>query len=61
MLIIRNAIVNTISGEAIENGFVAVNDGKILKTGGMPVPEELLKGAELLDAKGMQLYPGFID
>ena len=61
MLIIRNAIVNTISGGAIENGFVAVNDGKILKTGCMPVPEELSKGAEFLDANGMQLYPGFID
>jgi len=61
MLIIRNAIVNTISGGAIENGFVAINDGKILKTGGVPVPDELLKGAELLDANGMELYPGFID
>lgn len=59
MLIIHGT-VHTMDGPAIDNGFVAIREGKIWKVGPM---EECLadwKG-ETLDARGGHILPGFVD
>ncbi len=58
MLAITNARVVTITGEIIPRGSVLIDNGKILEVGTdiSPPPE-----AEIVDARGMWLTPGFID
>ena len=53
-----NARVVTVSGTAIENGTVVMEDGIITAVGaGMDVPA----GARILDGAGRTVYPGLID
>jgi imidazolonepropionase-like amidohydrolase len=61
MFIIKNATIHTITGGVIEKGYVLVRDGKIHEVSKNSEPPELENGAELIDAKGMHLFPGFID
>lgn len=57
-IIIRNAIVHTVSGETIQNGCVLFKDGKITEIGiNLPFPGD----AEAIDAKGQHVYPGLMD
>lgn len=50
--------VHPVSGPVIPNGTVVLRDGKILAVGAkIAVP----KGAVVVNAKGLQVYPGFID
>lgn len=50
--------VHPVSGPAIQNGTVVMRDGRIVAVGkGLAAP----KGAVVVNAKGMQIYPGFID
>lgn len=49
--------VHTVSGDAIENGTVLVQAGKIIGVGaGIDAPED----AEVVDLSGKHLYPGFV-
>ncbi len=55
---IENARIVTLAGAPIENGTLVIVDGKIAAVGaGVAVPA----GAERIDGKGLQIYPGFFD
>lgn len=55
---IRGAKIYTLAGPPIENGTVVIRDGKIAVVGAdVAVPA----GAQVIDGKGLQVYPGFFD
>ena len=55
---ITHAKVFTLAGPPIEDGTVLVHDGKISAVGsGISIPA----GAQAIDAKGLQVYPGLFD
>ena len=55
---IRNARIVTVSGPLIENGTVVIRNGKIEAVGSnVAVPS----GAEVIDGRGLVVYPGMID
>jgi imidazolonepropionase-like amidohydrolase len=57
-ILIRNATIHPISGQDITNGSVLIQGGKIAGVGQkLTAP----KGATIIDAKGLHLYPGMID
>jgi imidazolonepropionase-like amidohydrolase len=50
--------VFTLAGDAIDNGTLLIRDGKILAVGAnISAPA----GAQVIDAKGLQVYPGLFD
>jgi len=56
--VITNARVVPVSGPAIENGTVVIQNGKIAAVGtNVSIPA----GAERIDGKGLSVYPGMID
>jgi imidazolonepropionase-like amidohydrolase len=56
--VIKNAKIITVSGAVIDNGTVVIKDGKIVAVGAtVSAPA----GAEVIDAKGLSVYPGMID
>lgn len=58
MLLIKNAKVFTMAGELIENGCILVENGKIKEVGtDLVAPLD----AEIIDAEGKNVFPGFID
>ncbi len=55
---ITHAKIFTLAGSAIEDGTVVFRDGKITAVGaGIDIPA----GAQVIDAKGLQVYPGIFD
>lgn len=57
MIYIKNGVINTITKGIVE-GDMLIHDGKIQEiSDGLIVPLD----AEIIDAKGMYIYPGFID
>ena len=56
--VIRNARIVTVSGPAIENGTIVVNNGKIETVGANATAPA---GAIEIDARGLNVYPGMID
>lgn len=55
---ITGARIVTVSGNPIENGTIVIQDGKIAAIGAnVSVPA----GAERIDGKGLQIFPGMID
>ncbi len=55
---IRGGTVHTLAGAPIERGTVVIEDGLISDVGaGVRVPA----GADVIDASGLQVYPGFFD
>src|ERR1041384_3001685 len=55
---IRNARIVTVSGPDIENGTLVIRDGKIEAVGAnVSIPS----GAQMIDARGLSVYPGMID
>ena len=57
-ILIRNATVHTLAGEPLEKTSVLVQDGKIAGVGrGLKAP----RGAEVIKADGLHLYPGLFD
>lgn len=56
---IINATINTMEGRVIQNGYVRICEGKFNELGEMS--EYSPDGAEVMDAKGLTMYPGFID
>lgn len=58
MIAIKNARVYPVDGPVIENGTVLVDNGKVVRVGArVSVPAE----AEVIDAGGRTVYPGFVD
>lgn len=58
-MLIQNAMIYTMAGDPIPNGYLLVRDGKIIAVGPMPAPDAA--GEEVVDAGGASLYPGFVD
>ena len=55
---ITHAKIFTLAGPPIEDGTVVIHEGKIAAVGaGVPIPP----GAQVIDAKGLQVYPGLFD
>src|SRR5580658_9752832 len=55
---LTHAKIFTLVGPAIEDGTLVIRDGKIAAVGtGIEVPA----GAQVIDAKGLQIYPGLFD
>lgn len=59
---IVGATVHTISGETIENGVVAFTDGRLTMITDAKIMQTIRLSAdtEVIDAKGMHVYPGLI-
>ncbi len=55
---IKNARIVTVSGAVIENGTVVIRDGKIAAVG---ADASIPSGAEIIDGKGLSVFPGMID
>ena len=55
---ITHAKIFTLAGNTIEDGTLIIRDGKIAAVGaGLDIPSE----AQVIDAKGLQVYPGIFD
>jgi imidazolonepropionase-like amidohydrolase len=55
---LRGATIHTMAGPDIPNGSILVRNGKILAVGtALAVPKDV----RVIDAKGLQVYPGMID
>src|SRR2546428_12794709 len=55
---ITHAKIFTLSGTTIDDGTLILRDGKIAAVGaGLDIPS----GAQVIDAKGLQVYPGIFD
>lgn len=57
MLLIKNGTIHIGSGEVIEKADVLVKGGKIIKVDKNIIEDD----AEVIDAEGMDVFPGFID
>ena len=57
-LVITNARVIVGNGTVIDDGFIAIENGRITSVG---AGRKRVRGAETLDAHGMTAMPGFID
>jgi imidazolonepropionase-like amidohydrolase len=55
---LTHAKVFTLAGSPIEDGTVVIRDGKIAAVG---ASVEVPAGAQVIDAKGLQIYPGLFD
>jgi len=56
MLLIKNAHIYTITNGEIINGDILIKDGKIAE-----IKEEIIADAEIIDAEGLNVFPGLID
>jgi imidazolonepropionase-like amidohydrolase len=55
---IKGAKIFTLAGAPIDGGVVVIRDGKIAAVGAdVPIPD----GAQVIDASGLQVYPGMFD
>jgi imidazolonepropionase-like amidohydrolase len=57
-IIITGATIHVGNGQVISNGYITFNKGKITAIGEGAAPSSA--GAEIINAAGKQLYPGFI-
>lgn len=57
-ILIKNARIYPVTGSPIEKGDLLISEGKIV---GIGTSIEAPAGAEIIDANGMRVYPGFID
>lgn len=58
LILIKNATIFPVTSEKIESGSILIENGKIKSLGKEIAPPE---GAQVIDAKGKYVYPGFID
>ena len=61
MMLIKGGKVFTMEGEILDRGFVLIEKGKITKVGQGEPPKRYLDMAQLIDAEGMFVMPGFVD
>jgi len=55
---LRGATIHTMAGKDIDNGSILVRNGKIVGVGqNLAAPKDV----KIIEAKGMQVYPGMID
>jgi imidazolonepropionase-like amidohydrolase len=59
--VIRNARIVTVSGAEIENGTIVIRGGRIEAIGPASLSVPAAGGAEVIDARGLTVYPGMID
>ncbi|GAB3915434.1 amidohydrolase family protein [Mucilaginibacter boryungensis] len=57
-IVITGATIHIGNGKVINNGYIAFDKGKITAIGEGSAPA--INGADVIDAKGKQVYPGFI-
>src|ERR1700743_2752252 len=57
-VIITGATIHVGNGQVINNGYIAFDKGKITAVGEGSAPHTT--GADMIDASGKQIYPGFI-
>ncbi|MGZ3812987.1 MAG: amidohydrolase family protein [Mucilaginibacter sp.] len=57
-IVISGATIHVGNGQVINSGYIAFDKGKITAIGEGAAPQ--IAGAEVIDATGKQLYPGFI-
>src|ERR1700744_737392 len=57
-IIITGATIHVGNGQVINNGYIAFNKGKITAVGEGNAPNT--NGADIINAAGKQVYPGFI-
>jgi len=57
-IVITNALIHVGNGQVISNGYIAFDKGKITAIGAGSAPA--ITGADVIDASGKQIYPGFI-
>jgi imidazolonepropionase-like amidohydrolase len=57
-ILIRNADVYPVTSPPVKNASVLIQDGRIAEIGPKVVPP---KGARVIEAKGLRVYPGMID
>jgi imidazolonepropionase-like amidohydrolase len=58
VIALTHAKIFTLAGAPIENGTLLIRDGKIATVG---ANVEVPAGAQVIDAKGLQIYPGLFD
>src|SRR3569833_1168647 len=58
-VVIKGGKLLTISHGTIENGTIVLSGGKIAAVGGADL--KVPAGAEVIDGKGLTVYPGLID
>ena len=61
-MVIKNIEIHTMNSEdtVIENGYIQIEDGKIVRMGKMSLFSHFTK-EEVLNGNGMKAYPGFVD
>lgn len=59
LLIVNGRLVNVYSGEILDDHSVAISGTHVVRVG--PLSREARSGAQVIDAKGAYLVPGFID
>ena len=52
-----NAVIHTMAGVTLKNGYMRIEGTKIMEIGAMPVEAD----GEVVDLQGAHVYPGFID
>ena len=57
-IVITGATIHVGNGQVINNGYIAFDKGKITAIGEGAAPNTA--GADVIDATGKQIYPGFI-
>jgi imidazolonepropionase-like amidohydrolase len=57
-IVVTGAVVHTVTGPTIAAGYIAFNDGRIIDMGEGEPPT--LPWAEIVDARGLHVYPGLI-
>ena len=61
MLLIKNGKVLTMTGIDYDNGYVLIDEGKIVEVGNGKKNYRGKKSLEIIDAQGKYILPGFID
>ena len=59
-LLVHNAVVYTVDDNGNKRSAFAVNNGKFIAVGGDEIMENY-SAKSVVDAKGLPVYPGFID
>ena len=57
---ITNAVIHTVSGKTIENGYVVFDKGRITAVGEAAALPRLTNEVRVIDATGKHVYPGFV-
>ncbi|MFN8241747.1 MAG: amidohydrolase family protein [Bacteroidales bacterium] len=59
-VVLTGGTIHTGTGEVIENGTIVFSKGKIVSVSAGPADASKTAGAEVIDIKGKQVYPGLI-